>query len=195
MKTQVTLKIAPVVAILALSGTANATVADFNALPSDQMLGSTYAEHGLTFTSNNSQNMFHWGQGTGNDADPTGDTMAENYAGSPIDVALTAGGAFTLNSIDFADVYNQGAVRTIHLNYVDGSGSHAQTFLTDGVVGLQTVQFGYAGVTSFSLTGDNWFQMDNVTYNATSAVPELGTMGMMLAGLALVGASARRRKA
>jgi len=123
-----------------------------------------------------------------------GDTMAENYGGNPINVALTAGGSFTLNAIDFADVYNQGDVRTIHVNWTDATGSHTMQFNTDDHPGLQTVNFGYAGVTSFSVTGDNWFQMDNVTYSAM-AVPEAGTTSMMLGGLAMLGIALRRRKA
>ena len=197
MNVRNSLKVAAAAAIVALSGAAHATVVDFNSLAGQgfAFLGTSFSDDGLTFTSTD-ENMFYWGHGSSEIADPNGTTMSENFQQTPIDVALTAGGAFTLNSVDLADVYNQGTAVDVLLTYVDGTGSHDVTLNVAAARGLQTFQLGYAGVTSFSLTGENfWYQMDNISYSTPTAVPEPGSIGMMLAGLAAIGVVARRRKA
>lgn len=197
MKIQISAKIAAVAIALGISGLANATVVDFNVLDSTAsytFINSGYTEGGLTFASA-SGNMFHWGTTSSFDADKSGSTMSENYVNDPITVSKTGGGSFTLDSIDLADVYNSGSSVGVALSWTDATGAHSETLTTDNKVGLQTFELGLADVTSFSLSGGNWFQMDNITYNATAAVPEAGSLGMMLAGLLVVGGLARRRKA
>jgi len=58
------------------------------------------------------------------------------------------------------------------------------------------LQFNIAGIHSVVISGDNGtVGFDNLEYGVLTAVPEPETYALMLAGLGLVGALARRRKA
>ena len=195
-------KLAAATAVLGASAAANATVVNFDSLANSGQYqfagdGTTYAENGLTFTSNfaSSQALLVWGAQSGNDADPLGATLAQNYFSQYLTISKTGGGAFTLNSIDIADVYNRGYADTVNYTWVDAGGSHSSSVTLDDQVGLQTFDFNLSGVTSFALEASGTFQMDNVTYNASSAVPESSSLALMAAGLLVVAGAVRRRKA
>ena len=68
----------------------------------------------------------------------------------------------------------------------------------DKVFGVSgpVLQFNIAGIHSVVISGDNGtVGFDNLEYGVLTAVPEPETYALMLAGLGLVGAVARRRKA
>lgn len=152
-------------------------------------------------------------------SDNTGDTGPGYTTGavSGINTAFNGNGdpatfssatAFTLNEAVFAGAWNDGLNLRIVATTADN-----QTFSKDLVLNTQTatdVVFNWSNLTSVRFassggtrsplapvgkTGGTQFTMDNLTVNATAPVPEPETYALLLAGMGLVGAAARRRKA
>lgn len=129
----------------------------------------------------------------------SGNMVAYNAYGQP--ASITSLTAFTLNSAFFTGAWNNGL--TIHV-----TGSGATNYATDIVVstttptnyvfnwtGLTSVNFSTFGGTPAGYSGSGThFAMDNLTINV-AAVPEPETYALLLAGLGVIGAAARRRKA
>ena len=124
--------------------------------------------------------------------------VAFNWYANPASFSSTS--AFTLNSGYFAGAWNDGL--TIHV-----TGVGATTFVKDFVVNtgsVTKVEFNWTGLTSVTFESSGGtphpglsgagvhFAMDNLSVNA---VPEPETYAMLLAGLGVMGAVARRRKA
>lgn len=130
----------------------------------------------------------------------SGVSVAFNAFANP--ASFSSATAFTLNNAFFTGAWNDGL--SIH---VVGTGT--TTYVKDFVVssltpsnvvfnwtGLNSVSFSSLGGTphgGYSGAGAH-FAMDNLTVNV-AAVPEPETFAMLLAGLGLMGAVARRRKA
>jgi hypothetical protein len=192
------MKTAALVSLLALAATAGATTVTFDSQATTSSAasvgnGTTYTESGFTFTSNAAGGLLTWGKTSSFNADQGGATLFENYIGKTIVVTAADGGKFTLNSFDMADAFNQGSAGFIPFSYTDATGSHSEQLALPGRSGLETYDFNLSGVSSFSITQISpYFQIDNVNL---TAVPEPASLGLMLAGLALVGAAVRRRKA
>jgi hypothetical protein len=128
----------------------------------------------------------------------SGTSVAYNSWANPASISSTT--AFTLNSAFFTGAWNNGL--TIHV-----TGSGATNYSADIVVnttsptnyvfnwtGLTSVNFSSSGGTPAGYSGSGaHFAMDNMTINV-AAVPEPETYALLLAGLGIIGATARRRK-
>ena len=68
---------------------------------------------------------------------------------SPVTIAKSAGGNFTLISFDLADLFNHGSGSPMPFSFTDDAGLHITTLPIDNQFGLQTFVFNLSGLTSF----------------------------------------------
>ena len=101
--------------------------------------------------------------------------------------------AFDLDSLQLADFLNIGVKNSVFLSwtFTDGS-TGGEAFKLDGKRGFQKLNLDLDDLKSLSLSSVFGFQLDNVN---VTAVPEPESLALMLAGLAMLGTVARRRKA
>lgn len=195
------LRLITAAAVLAATGAAQATVIDFNSLAhSDYYHGvNPLTIDGFNFacTPDSGESCLGvWGKDQPYQADPGAAAVFTNYGSATVVMTQVGGGAFDLASIDFADVYNTGAVVNVLVTFNPVVGpSSTMSFWTDSTPGLQTVVFSQTGLSSVTWQtvggADPWNQWDNVT---VGAIPEPGTYALMALGLAGVAAAARRRR-
>jgi hypothetical protein len=114
-------------------------------------------------------------------------------------VTINLAGSFAISSLTLQADDND----SYKVAYWNGSAwTDIQTFGTAGSWGLvtrPTLNFGSPITTdAFQITatgGDGWYSVGQFSADGVAAVPEPETYAMMLAGLSLLGAIARRRKA
>jgi PEP-CTERM motif len=190
--------------LLAASAVAGAQTIDFNefAHDGDSVGVNPITTQGFQFVnsgSSPSSSLSVWGRNSSFQADVGYASVFVNYGGSTTTMSKLDSGSFDFYSIDLADVYNAGTSVTIKFWFEDiDSNSFWELVTLDNKIGLQTFVFDQKSVKSVSWkTTDEinaWNQFDNVNVSSVSAVPEPESYALMLAGLGLVGAIARRRK-
>ena len=135
----------------------------------------------------------------------TGTVITSTPSTYDVSFALTSGSypffsgggglGFTLNKA--ADVTFSGATNTVlSFGFLSGTslGTPLAFYFTSGI-GTRSVDLS-AGTYTYTALGDAFFSTAKlyVDVNAVSAVPEPQTYGMLLAGLAVIGVSLRRRR-
>ncbi len=143
---------------------------------------------------------------TGGAADPTLWTgspalFLNDATATQVDFGRVGGGAFSMQSIDFASFLGANEAITL-VGSLAAGGTVMQTFNFLGTSsGLQTLMLnGFTGLTSVRLTaldsyGEPIVQFDNIAVTAVTATPEPATIALVAGGLLGLGAAARRRRA
>lgn len=177
-----------VLALAAAVAQAAPTAIDFNSA-SGSFYG--YAEDGYGLLS--LVPMTATPAGAGNDTLTTyGFSFASASLGTPFD----------LLTLDLGNVGSKKGGGTVDLLYTVAGSLHVytQALVLDKLSGLQTFSPSLDDLTSFTLVGKNFlqFQVDNIDvapFAKVSAVPETGSLALLLAGLGMLGIVARRRQA
>lgn len=128
-------------------------------------------------------------------ADPGGATVTASFGGVT-KVERADGGAFNLESFDFADYYNQGLPAiSFSIRYFDGVKEGSRNLTYDAQRGLQTADLQLKNIQWFSIQNSQ-AQLDNfrVSDVATGAVPEPATWALMILGFGGAGAQLRSRR-
>lgn len=138
-----------------------------------------------------------WARDNPFNADPGGATLLNIDGRGNTSFTRTAGGTFTVNSVDLATFYNDdgtGFARGVTFRFLIGAVFESQSFLLAPRGGLQRFTFDRAGVTAFVIDPDSSLQFDNVTFDAApvSSVPEPTTWSLLIAGFGLIGVAMRR---
>ena len=158
-----------------------------------------YAEDFYSFFNNNNWSVWDYDSAVREDG-PNGGTVllmdalstqwvATNGLHEAPSTFFALGGVFDLNSMWIASVYSSQTLT------ITGwfNGDELYTAFIDVTTAAQYVTIGFQGINSFTImpNGD-WWALGGVTIG--TPVPEPETYAMLLAGLGVVGAVARRRK-
>jgi hypothetical protein len=170
----------------------------------------SYTEDGFTITNDAvsrygintpDQLLAYWGTQFSGFAGST--ALFNNTAATTTNLAQVGGGAFSLSSIDLADLFDAGDPTTINFTgNIAGGGTVSQSFTTDSLKGLKTFTFSnFTNLASVDWTVASYMQFDNINVSAagTTAVPEpftvLGTIFGAGYGVALKRKLAKAKQA
>ena len=97
-------------ALIAAAPAAATTVTFSNLITTSLTTALSYDSGGLRFTNSQGTSgaLLVWGSGDSFNADSGGATLSNNYGGTTTTATLIGGGTFDFDSIDLADVYNNG---------------------------------------------------------------------------------------
>jgi hypothetical protein len=193
------------VAILAVSTTAQAVTIDFESLQhngvSSVNVGITYSEDDFTITKGAGESSDFATWGTNADQFTGSTAMFNNTVGGITILEQDGGGAFSVESIDLAELLGPSVAHVVFTGTLDGGlGTVAQSFTLDGIAfGAETFDFSLAFAGLVQLEWAQAFpfhQFDNIvlTGSPMPAVPV--PAAFWLFGTALIGfiGISRRRK-
>lgn len=193
---------AALVAVLGAVGNAGAVVVGFDADPAFHFSSGPYQESGFQIANSNngSSALLFWGTQSFN-ADPGGNTLSHNFGGTTMTLSRISGGTFSFNSIDLADVYNNGGGGDVLFSFLFADNTSSQaTVSVDRLPGLETFEFDLTNLTQVAWTPQTtqgrYLQSDNIRLDEATgqSVPEPGSLGMLALGLFALGAQAGRAR-
>jgi hypothetical protein len=156
-------------------------------------IGSTY--EGMTWTGAWGSNSWvvspdNFGIFTGQDAH-TGSEYAWSNGGTTLDLMAADGAKFNLDSMWTRG--GNGSISFVATGYANGVAVYSQSFNEGTSYTLNTLSFN--GIDKLELSNQTTnLLLDDITISTPSVVPEPASLAMLLAGLAALGATARRRK-
>jgi hypothetical protein len=181
-----------------VAGTASAETITFDDVPNNASL-SDGVYHGLSWTNFFVFDGTQYAPGSGYEhGTVSAPNVAFNSYANP--ASFGSASAFSLHDAYFAAAWNDGL--TIHVVGTSGTNTYIKDIVVNTGAAIDVV-FNWTNLTNvaFSSSGGTFheglggtgehFVMDNMTVNA---VPEPETYAMLLAGLGLMGAVARRRQ-
>ena len=129
-----------------------------------------------------------------NSVDPAGATLLAHYGGIT-KLQRLGGGAFSLESFDFAEFTNNpSAGQILQVRYFDGVTEGLRTFQFDALRGAQTAALNLNNVQWVSFNTQSQFDNFRLGDAVSGAVPEPATWAMMILGFGAAGATLRRRR-
>jgi hypothetical protein len=194
--------IAAAMIAVAVQAPAGAVTITFDALaPTFATFGPDYEELDFRFSNTNggAGAFLNWGI-SGQNPDPTGKSLGNNFSNTTTTVTRIDGATFDLISIDLADIFNNPVGGDVQFTFTTAGGSSTQTVTLLNQSGFQNFMFNRTGLTSFAYlpltTTGPWIQVDNlVLAEGTGVIPEPASWAMLIAGFGLTGAAMRRRRA
>lgn len=186
-------------ASLGFAAQASAAVLDFESLAHDGEwtadAGYAHVEDGFLLSNLSSFSFTTWGTQS---AFYTGSTalMNDNDAGVT-QLTQVGGGLFSLSSVTLATAFPYMTEDNVSITFLGtlGNGSTvSQTFsVADGAAQVFSFDSSFTNLASVSWANEAMYaQFDNIN---VAAVPEPESYAMLLAGLGMIGAAMRRRKA
>lgn len=191
------------------------TFDEFAASNNNAALGAQYASLGVTFLGDNSGTWSGLSQGDpgnwGIEGTSVSSFLGNNGFGNHSSYVTTIVFASGMEgaSFDIARSNGSRAGQTVVASAFDGlTLLGSQSILLGAINNWSTIAFGMGGIRSLVITGSTGgfspYGIDNLRFNEpgdetpgqveVTAIPEPGTYAMMLAGLGLLGFTARRRK-
>lgn len=186
------------VSLFLVATSAHAVVIDFDSqLSSSNVNAPSYSEDGYTFTSTaTASNAFTFWGTTADYGYAGSPALFHNYNFETATLAAADGSAFSLLSIDIAEIFNiSPSSYNAVLNAIRSDGTATSTTLAiDGIFGMQTFLLGATLSNVISVSWTNIYgagQFDNLVIEPAT-VPEPSTFALF--GIALAGMVATKRK-
>lgn len=185
-------------ASLGFAAQASAAVIDFEALAHDAdvaYVGYSYAEDGFLLSNLNTSGFDFSTWGSTSDFYTGSTALANDNDGGLTQLSQIGGGLFSLSSISLAALYPSITEDSVEVSFTGllGNGSTvSQTFMVAaGMPQVFNFDSSFTNLASVSWANNAMYhQFDDIN---VVAVPEPESYAMLLAGLGLIGALARRR--
>ena len=196
MKSELSVLLAAMAAVIIGSGSAKATTLTFDFARGVSTM-TDYSEKGVDFTTDphRAGNFITINNGVFDADTSLSATLAPNFSNEKVKMRAHDGMPFTFTSIDMTDFFNRGPTDIILFTFtLEGGGTTSEFRVFGGMPGLHTLTFGVANVVLAEWGGGRSRpQFDNVVLAGITSTPIPATLPLFLTCLGAVGFAGWRR--